>query len=127
MRLASVPCSHNKPDLSHQLKEISIRVLAKTEYNMSKEPMRNIDGRLLLFFLVQFNFWGFRAPARENCPLCVGLSFPTASSNYKSTLQLLGFVQHIDRFLRMKTRNPYRLLFFLGRIQKVGQKTLDVF
>ncbi|GFV99273.1 hypothetical protein TNCV_1512451 [Trichonephila clavipes] len=57
----------------------------------------------------------------------VGPSFSPTSIDDRSASQLPGFVQHIDQFLRRIIRNPYRLLFFLCRIQKVGQKTLDVF
>ncbi|GFT74173.1 hypothetical protein TNCV_5027051 [Trichonephila clavipes] len=57
----------------------------------------------------------------------VGPSFPPASSDDISSSQFLVFVQHVNRFLRKIIRNPYRLLLFLGRIQKLGQKTLDIF
>ncbi|GFV87303.1 HTH_Tnp_Tc3_2 domain-containing protein [Trichonephila clavipes] len=57
---------------------------------------------------------------------CMGYpSFPPVFSNDRSAS--LGFVQHGNRFLGRIVRNPYKLLFFLGRIQKLRQKTPDVF
>ncbi|GFV91895.1 hypothetical protein TNCV_2975661 [Trichonephila clavipes] len=39
-------------------------------------------------------------------PICP--SFPPASKLDRSASQLLGFFQHVDRFLRRKIHNPYR-------------------
>lgn len=57
----------------------------------------------------------------------VGPSFFSASIDYKSKPQMHRFVQHIGRFLWRIISNIYMLLFFLRQIQKLDQKTLDVF
>ncbi|GFU47597.1 hypothetical protein TNCV_2443191 [Trichonephila clavipes] len=47
------------------------------------------------------------------------LSFPPVSNHYRSASQVLGFVQHVDRFLRRGIiHHSYRLLIFLGQVQK---------
>ncbi|GFU68754.1 hypothetical protein TNCV_4400321 [Trichonephila clavipes] len=55
-----------------------------------------------------------------------GPSFPLASSDDRCALNLFGFVEHVNRFFWRIILNPSRLLLFLHRNQKPGQKAVDV-
>ncbi|GFV90370.1 hypothetical protein TNCV_4380851 [Trichonephila clavipes] len=58
----------------------------------------------------------------------LGLSLPPASSDDSSSSQLLGFVQYVDRSSEgYNPHNPFKLLFFFSRIQKLVQKSFDLF